>query len=117
MKITFSAVFGSKNKSRLLEDKGIYIQLYDTHLVSRAYYIYEEPIVEDDDKSGYKTSICNEKTVIRKSSIDKMGVGYDSKSDCYFFGFTTNGNHDWINVESAEKANEALNILKDWWLK
>lgn len=117
--ISLPAIFGKNSKCRIIKDNGISITLYDDYMVTRTQYTFEEPKIEDDELSGYKTSLVNEKAFVKKSMIFRIGVGYSSSTETYYIGFTGIGNDadSWINVESAEKGNEVLNILKEWWLK
>lgn len=115
-KIKLPPIFGVKSKSRLTGTDGyIHLTLDDDFLITRTYYTYESPKIEDDELSGYKNELMNEKCFMKKAMISSIGVGYDNDNAVYYVSMCVAGVNSFINVESAEKGNELLNTLIEWW--
>lgn len=115
-KIILPCIFGKKSKDTLMPyNASITLTLDETFLITRTVYKYETPIIENDEMSGYKINLANEKNYMLKSMINAIGVGYDNDMDVYFLSFCVAGINSYINVESAEKGNELLNQLIEWW--
>lgn len=116
MKITLPCIFGLKSKDKLIGETGsIVLTLDEMFLITRTQYRYETLVIEDDELSGYKLQTTNEKSYLKKSSIEQIGVGYDNEMEVYFIAITYGSKNSFINVESAEKGNELLNQLIEWW--
>lgn len=107
-------VFGIKSKNILLSEDG-YIKFIfgDDLLTVRTYYEYKGYIDEDDKELGFEDKIINEKAIIKRGSIDGIGCAYDNKNGCFYVTMQGHICDNFTNVETADGANELLNIIKE----
>lgn len=61
--------------------------------------------------------LVNAKTVFKRSAITSIGIAWDDEGLVYYISFKGAGIDKYINLESAEKANELLEVFTEWWLK
>lgn len=108
--ITLPCIFGKKSKNELLKSKDITIQLCENVFIGRTNYWYK-------DGEDFKEKLINDKTYIKKTSIENIGVGWDTEDEAYFIAVKGIAIDFYINVESAEKGNEVLDIFIKWWLE
>jgi hypothetical protein len=115
IQIEIPIVFGSKSKDRIIKASFSKLTLDEKFLIGRTVYRYETPIDKDDEKKGYKEELINEKSYTAKDKIVQIGVAYDGEEDVYFVAVEKINKTMFFNVESAEKGNELLNQLIEWW--
>jgi len=83
--------------------------LYDEYFTVRTNYIYK-------DGEDFQEKLINEKSYFKKSVIENIGIGWDSEVEVYFIAAKGVALDAYINLESAEKANEILDVFTKWWL-
>lgn len=115
IKIEIPIIFGTKCKDRLINAAVTKLTLDDKFLIGRTVYRYETFIDKDDEKKGYKEELINEKSYTSKDKIVQIGVAYDGEDDVYYVCVEKITKNMFFNVESAEKGNELLNQLIEWW--
>lgn len=115
-KIQLPAIFGKNSQDRLISGTGISLTLEDKCLITRTNYTFEEAVEVDGVVVDWEEGRINEKCYIKKDSISKIAVAYDDRAMVYFIAIFSDGVQTTINVEGADKGNEVLKTLVDWWL-
>lgn len=117
--IIIPIVFGVKSDEILLPGNSfIKFILEEDTLTVRQYYEYNGFIDKEDKSLGREDKIINEKAVFKKDAFHAFGCAYSNEMGCYYVTMQGNtGLDNFSNVETADKANELLSILVDWWLK
>lgn len=116
-KITIIPYLGTTTKDRFLPGPfDCSITLTETMMITRQQYNIETPKFGNDEFSGYVDHIYNDTSYIPKDKIVQLGMGYDNEIGSFFLAVEkTSGKINSWNVESAEKGNELLNQLVEWW--
>lgn len=115
-KIELPPIFGKNSQDRLISGSGITLTLEDKALVTRTNYAYDEAIMVDDVVTEYVECKINEKCYLKKDFISRIAIAYDDVDLVYFIAIFCDGGQTTINVESADKGNEVLKTLVNWWL-
>lgn len=115
-RIELPAIFGKNSKDRLISGSGIVLTLEDKALVTRTNYVFEEAVEVEGVVVEYLEAKINEKCFIKKDFISRIAIAYDDRDLVYFIAIFCDGNQTTINVESADKGNEVLKTLVNWWL-
>lgn len=108
--ITLPCILGKKSKDELITSKDITIQLCENALIGRTNYWYK-------DGEDFKEKLINDKSYFKKAAIENIGIAWSNDDEVYFIAIKGVALDFYINVESAEKGNEVLDIFIKWWLE
>lgn len=109
-KIAIKPIFGAKSKDELISASNIIVSFFDSYFTVRTNYTYK-------DGETFTEKLINEKSFFKKSAIENIGIGWDAGVEIYFIAVKGVSLDAYINLISAEVAEEMLDVFTKWWLE
>lgn len=101
------------------EVKKYYVELFETHLTCVIHWMANQPIIDEDESSGWEDKLTDSEIFIKRSAINGIDRYYVRDPGVYCVLISANGIGEDFKTyfETRKEAREFMAIIQEWVLK